>query len=378
MWTKGTAIGIIVILSIMPILPSGKDINEASIGRQNNDMYYSYEDLTTLLQVLHVTYPAIFSYSSLGKTHEGRDIWLAKISDNVESNESEEPDVLYSGGMHGNEKPGYQNIIETMISLLENYTLPYVNASFSIRIRTIVNQSELFFIPMINPDGCEASTRKNRRENNGCFGSTILRGVDIGKNFDIQWDDADEHPFRYIFIPKTAEDWKFLRTHDNFYLFERSVVRLPSLDFGSLIKCGVYRGPSPFSEPESRAIKQVVEDHHILIWLDYHIFGEEIRLPEVPQYNNEDDKGTFYSIAENISQVNGYTIFEPPQCLNQSGRGLEWTYTKYTIFSFIIELCPSMDKDVLYDKEFIEEVFEDHLYVNIYTAERAIEMSSMV
>lgn len=102
-------------------------------------------------------------YESLGKSHEGRDLWFVKISDNVEINESE-PGVLYNGGMHGNEKPGYQTVILSIISILENYTLPNVNQSFTDQIRNIVNNSQLFFIPMVNPDGCDANRRKKLTE----------------------------------------------------------------------------------------------------------------------------------------------------------------------------------------------------------------------
>lgn len=365
----------ILFLSIMTTGSTGTRL-KASVPESDDTIYYSYDELTELLQELHTKYTDIFSYRSLGKTHEGRDIWLVKISDAVETNDSEEPDLLYTGGEHGNEKPGYQNIIYTMKALTENYSSYTVNETFSNRIRNIVNHSELLFIPMINPDGCEANKRKNTRVNPCILGSTLFSGVDICRNYDYRWDDADRHPFRYILIPRTIEDITFLIEQKNFHIFERSVVRYPTLDFGSIIKSGFYRGPYPFSEPESQAIRQVIENYSIMIWLNYHIFGEEIRLPEVPTFKTNDDAMMFYSIAENISMRDGYKIFTPPSCLNQSGGGMEWSYTTHNTFSFLIELCPSMSPAILQDAGFMSTVFEQHLSVNLYVAEKALEMTS--
>lgn len=365
---------IIVSISIITTGSTGPGL-KASMFESGHNIYYTYDELTELLQELHTRYTDIFSYRSLGKSHEGRDIWLVKISDAVETNDSEEPNLLYTGGEHGNEKPGYQNIIYTMKAITENYSFCVVNESFTMRIRNIVNQSELLFVPMINPDGCEANKRKNTRVNTCVLGNTLFSGVDICRNYDYRWDDADRHPFRYILIPRTLEDITFVIEQKNFHIFERSVVRYPSLDFGSIIKSGFYRGPYPFSEPESQAIRQVIENHSPMIWLNYHIFGEEIRLPEVPTFKTMDDTMMFYSIAENISRLDGYKIFTPPSCLNQSGGGLEWSYTTQNTFSVLIELCPSMNPTILLDSGFMSTVFEQHLSVNLYVAEKALEMT---
>lgn len=233
---------------------------------------------------------------------------------------------------------------------------------------------------MINPDGCEADKRKNGRENNCIFGKSLFSGVDICRNFDYNWEDAGKHPFKYLYIPRTLEDIKFLITHKNYHLFERSVVRYPLTDIGSPVRSGFYRGPYPFSEPESRAIKKTVENHSILIWLDYHIFGEEIRSPSALNYNYEYDSDTekIYSIAENISNLNGYEIFEHPECFKQFGTAPDWAYTNHNILSFIIELCPSMKPSVIYNTETILNIFKDHFFVNLYVAERARDMVEKV
>ena len=70
------------------------------IEEENEDnKYYSYDELTKLLNELFENFPAIFSYKSIGKTYEQRDIWPVKISDNVEI--EEEPEIFIQEGCMG-------------------------------------------------------------------------------------------------------------------------------------------------------------------------------------------------------------------------------------------------------------------------------------
>ena len=82
--------------------------------------YYNYQDMTDLFYDLEETYPEIMSYTSLGETYEERNIWMVKLSDNVEVNE-DEPGVLLMGAHHGNEKPSYESLIFFIKHMVENY-----------------------------------------------------------------------------------------------------------------------------------------------------------------------------------------------------------------------------------------------------------------
>lgn len=335
--------------------------------------YYSYDELTELLDELQQDYSNIFNYTSLGKTHNGRDIWLVKISDNVENNESE-IGVFYTGGMHGNERPGFHTVIYSIKSIVENYTVSSVNESLTNRIRNAVNKTEMYFIPMVNPDGVEKFTRKNGRVNNCPFGRTLLCGVDINRNFDYNWEDVFVHPLRYIRIPHSFSELIDILTNPTKILFERSVVLNPMTDFLSIFGSGFYRGPEPFSEPESKAMKSFVGSHNIKIWIDYHIPGESIFYPKPNKYVYQSDEAIFKSIAENISYINEYTPLYEKSSFNSSGGHSCWAYFEHGIYPFIIELCESFKINYEYCEDELLDVFNDHLTVNLYAAERAIEM----
>ena len=234
---------------------SARNIQKLSLLRYETEKYYTYDELTDLLGQLQIEYPEIYHYQSLGKTWEGRDIWLVKISDNVNI-EEEEAEVFFTGGMHGDEKQAYEAVIYSIKAFLENYTSPIVNQSFTERVRNVINNSEIYIIPMLNPDGVEARTRKNARPNKCPFGKTLLRGVDINRNSGYKWELLDQHPFRY------RRDYRFF--------WEKLNIRFPILDYHSLRGEGCYRGPEPFSEPESKAFKSVFDNNNISLYTDHH------------------------------------------------------------------------------------------------------------
>lgn len=363
-------IGILLLLSVvLPIAASNTCLPSMS-AVEGNEFFYTYETLVELLTLLQTQYPQIFSYRSLTQTYQGRDVWLVKISDNVLENESE-PQILFMGGVHGNEKPGFQAVIYSLRSLVENYTTPKLNDSFTLRIRSIVNTTELFFIPMVNPDGITASCRKNCKPNDCLFGDKKLRGVDINRNYDYNWEDVDRHPLRYIVIPRTWEQFKLLWSGDTTtHLFERTSIRYPFLDVGSFINLGFYRGPEAFSEPESAAVKDFIEKHHVTISVDYHTYGEKIIYPQPWRYTDPDDNSTFVSLAENVSKINGYRFDRRINWSNISGNYPYWAYTTQGIFPLTIELCNSSKQNREPDEPYLMKVFHIHLLVNLYLAER--------
>jgi len=368
---KGLIVGLIFLSIMISTISTSKNIKGSVVEMENNNFYYTYDEFTDLLKLLQTQHPEIFSYYSLNKTYDGRNIWLVKISDNVSVKENE-PQILIMGGVHGNEKPGFQAVIYCMKSIVENYTKPAINESFTMRIRNIVNSTEIFFIPMVNPDGIEAFTRKNCRPNKCIFGKTCFRGVDINRNYDYNWEDADKHPLRYIVIPKTWDDLKILLSGNTTnYPFERTAVRFPLLDFRSPFRSGYYRGPRAFSENESNAIRNFIEKNNVSISVDYHIGGEGIGYPRPWSYTHPVDNSTFFSLAENISKINGYKIGQRPNWSNVSGGFGYWAYSKYGMFSFTIELCKSMEQNWNPDEEYLLRLFYAHLLVNLYLAEKA-------
>jgi carboxypeptidase T len=329
---------------------------------KNDDIYYSYNELCVLLENIEYENPEIFMYVSIGKTYEGRDIWLVKISDNVTCNENE-TETLYMGGVHGDERTGYQAVIYSMQAIVENYTNPNINVSIAKNIQNIVNNSELYFIPMVNPDGIEAGVRKNRKPNDCILGNSLLKGVDINRNFPFKWNYWDTNFFQFIF-DRCAE-----------ISFPCSIPN-KKYPIGDLLspREGQYRGPYPLSENESRAIQSFVMEHNIIISVDYHCAGEKILYPWSYTYNSTPDDYIFKSIAENMSDINHFDYKQGGHWYYVNGAMKDWLYANCSIFPFTIELCKKFQEDGTEDSEELLQICKTHLEVNLFLAKRAMEM----
>src|SRR4029077_20760049 len=106
--------------------------------------YHTYPEVVADIQTVAAAHPDIVSLFSIGKTYQGRDIWAAKISDNVATDEAE-PEVLLDGGHHAREHLTVEQALYLLHLLADNYgTDP--------QITNLVNSREIWIIFAVNPD----------------------------------------------------------------------------------------------------------------------------------------------------------------------------------------------------------------------------------
>ena len=209
--------------------------------------YYSFAEMNTAMDNLVAAYPSIAQKFSIGKTVEGRDMWCIKISDNVATDETDEPELLFMGLHHAREAIGGASMIFLMQYLCEQY-------STNSNIRDLVNNREFFIIVCTNPDGWEYNRstnpngggqwRKNRKNNgNGSF------GVDLNRNWGIDWANCTGAK-------------------------------------GAVSSCGsssgssdVYWGSAAFSEPETVNLRNFVQSRRFAVCMDQHSVGPYYSLP---------------------------------------------------------------------------------------------------
>ena len=251
------------------------------------NQYRSYQESLDFLQEMQKRYPDLIEIIKIGTTYEGRDIVLAKISDDV-SNADEKPALLYTGTIHAREWIGHELALAFIEYAAKNRTVDPL-------LEKALAESTLYMVPCLNPDGYEYSRkhfsfwRKNRRKNHdGTY------GVDLNRNFSIGFK-------------------KISNTTSN-----------------------VYGGEEPFSEAETRAIKEFVDAHpNITIALDYHSQGNVFFPAHKFKHEAEIDGTDMNVIAANmndeIEKITGrrYGIHrgKPPAALI-SGSGREYYYSK--------------------------------------------------
>jgi hypothetical protein len=144
------------------------------------DHFYSGEDTENALRQLTRAYSDFTTLSSLGKSEEGRDIWMLQINNPDTGDDVEKPGIYVDGAIHGNEIQATEVCLYLAWYLLENYdTIETVHE--------IVDQNAFYIIPTVNVD-----SRWRFFEDDGSYG--------IGRTARVPYDDdrdglADEDDY---------------------------------------------------------------------------------------------------------------------------------------------------------------------------------------
>jgi zinc carboxypeptidase len=188
-------------------LPECIPVPDSIMEESNFTTYYDYNSMSEYLKFLQQSRPDIVKVWSMGQTHEGRDIWVLKLSDSPQLVDDggiqDEPNVLLVGAHHGNEWISYEVVLYVLSFLVDNYQMESDNGSIA---TYIVDNREIFFVPILNPDGVqyahevERGWRKNREPNyvNEFGPSNIISpdlvpvsyGVDINRNYGWEWHEG--------------------------------------------------------------------------------------------------------------------------------------------------------------------------------------------
>ncbi len=133
--------------------------------------YHNHADLTTALQDLATANPTLCHLESIGNSVQGREIWAMKVSDNP-TVEEDEPEFRFMATIHGDEPVGTEMCVYMIETLVAGY-------GTDTRITNLVDNVELWFVPMYNPDGNALGQRYN------------ANGYDLNRNFPDWYDDRD-------------------------------------------------------------------------------------------------------------------------------------------------------------------------------------------
>ena len=134
------ALGLLILSLVMPGSALAAAEFPAGYGA-----YHTYAEVGADVAAVEAAHPGIVERFSIGKSYLGRQLWAAKISDNVGVDE-DEPEVLFDGGIHSDEHMGTEMTLRILHWLADGYgTDP--------RITSIVDTREVWIIFMVNPDG---------------------------------------------------------------------------------------------------------------------------------------------------------------------------------------------------------------------------------
>jgi len=109
------------------------------------DFYPTYDAYVDMMYQFETDFPEICDVFSIGETNEGREILVARITDNVSQSEAE-PEFLYTSSMHGDETTGYVLMLRLIDYLLNGY-------GTNTQLTNIVDEIDIYINPLANPDG---------------------------------------------------------------------------------------------------------------------------------------------------------------------------------------------------------------------------------
>ncbi|MBA2543937.1 MAG: hypothetical protein H0V17_30115 [Deltaproteobacteria bacterium] len=171
-------------------------------------------------------------------------------------------------------------------------------------MRAFVDSTDLWVVPVVNPDGYQHSWstnrywRKNRREGHG---------VDLNRNFGVAWGGPGS---------------------------------------SSNKRSETYRGEYAFSEPESIALRDLSKRERITMHVDFHAYGQMILYPWNWTAAPAKDRDRFAALGDRIASAMAaqhgkrYALMAGVELYPSAGTMSDWMYGELQTLSYGIELRP--------------------------------------
>jgi len=356
------------------------------------DRFYRYQELSELLRAFAAESPGLASIESIGRSHEGRDIWLLTVTNRATGEAADKPAFWVDGNIHSTEVAASVAAVYFLKYLLDGYGKdPEVTRALDTRA--------FYVCPRINPDGAEwaladkpkfvrSSTRSYPYEEDPIEGLTVEDVDGDGRILQMRIPDPNglwkPHPQEsrlmvrrdpaevggryYRILPEGR-----LEGYDGFTL--RVKKPRQGLDLNRNFP-GNWRqeyeqlgaGPFPTSEPEVRAVAEFVAGHpNIMGGVAFHTWAgvllrpfdhlpdTEMHAEDLWHYQRVGNKGTELTGYPAISVYHEFR-YHPKQVI---GGAFDWIYDHFGMFSWVVEIWSPM-REAGIEKYLFIDWFRDH------------------
>ncbi len=309
--------------------------------------YFTYEEMLQQLDNMRSFRPDLISdKADVGTfmTSEGRALQWVKITKNPESINTR-PQVLYTAVHHAREPISLSETIFYMWYLLENYdTNP--------EVQYLVDNTEMYFIPVVNPDGYVYNNTSNPngfgmwRKNRRILETGI--GVDNNRNYD------------YWIGGNAAQSvWN-------------------TLGVSADVNSEVYPGTATFSEPETQAVKFFVENHNFKLALNAHTFSDLLLYPFGYDLNVPSPDDTYYKKISALMVSNNNLTNEIASALYAaSGSSDDFMYGQTMSHDKIFAFTPEIGDSFWPSVSQIVPVCNKMVFTNLTTARLALSYGKL-
>lgn len=294
--------------------------------------YYTYDVLTRILHELVEAHPQLAQLESIGKSLEGRELWLVTLTNQATGPALEKPAYWIDGNTHAGEVTGSTVVLYTIWSYLTQYGQDE-------KITRVLDRSAIYLLPRLSVDGAEKylTTPYTLRS------STRLYPY-VEERDGLYPDDIDGNGWILTMrVPNSNGDWKcsekdprimrkrgiddeggtyyslltegLIRNYDGF-LFPIAPAR-EGLDINRNYPYewapeGTERGagPYPFSEPETKAEAEFWRTHpNISGLVTYHTTSGVLLRPYGTQPDEKfptQDLDVFNLMGKRGTEITGY------------------------------------------------------------------------
>jgi hypothetical protein len=274
-----------------------------------------------------------------GQSLDGRDLLAVRLTQNVKKTKlRKRPAVLYQGTTHAREW------ISTEVDL--RLLRWYLDNSDRKRVRKILKRTELWFVPVVNPDGYqftfdrERLWRKNLRDNNGDGQIEVGDGIDINRNYPERWGYDDEG----------------------------------STDITS---SDTYRGTAPASEPETRADMRLFNKANFIFNMSYHSFGPLLLYTQGWQLQTPSADDPIYVALTGTDEDPAVAGFDPgvgADLYTTNGEFNDWAHSRKNSLGWTTELeegCEGCGFVFPDDEQLVQQEFRKNLNFAVRIARSA-------
>ncbi len=356
------------------------------------DRFYRYAELPDLLHAFARGHPQFVAVESIGRSHEGRDIWVATLTNTKTGPASDKPAFWVDGNIHATEVAGSAATLYFLHTLITQY-------GSDADVTRALDSRAFYLCPRINPDGAEwaladhpklirSSTRPYPHGEEELEGLTVedidgdgrilqMRIVDpngvwkkhpVEPRLMIRRDPTETGGMYYRVLPEGS-----LEHYDGFTLHVKKT--LQGLDLNRNFPASwrqeyeqMGAGPYPVSEPEVRAVVDFISRHpNITGGTAFHTWSGVLLRPFENQSDEEmhaEDLWVYQAVGKKGTELTGYPAisvyhefrYHPKSVI---GGTFDWIYEHLGLFSWVVEIWSPMREAGITGYKFIDW-FRDH------------------
>jgi murein tripeptide amidase MpaA len=363
------------------------------VRKPNFNKYYRYDELTALLKQYAREFPNLLKLESIGKSHEGRTVWLVTVTNFKSGSDSDKPALWVDGNLHASEVAASAAALYHLHTLVSKYGKDKL-------VTRALDTRAFYIVPRVNPDGAEWALADNPKVVRSStrpypYNEEPVDGL-------IEEDIDGDGRILFMRVPDTNGTWKvypkeprllvrrdpteaggkyyrvlpegLLKNYDGTTI----EIRRPKegLDFNRNFPV-VWKqeaeqsgsGPYPVSEPETKNLVDFIVKHpNITGVITFHTFAAVLLRP----YDDRSDEAfpaedlwTYQKIGDHGTKMTGYanvSVYHDfryhPKTVT-TGAFDTWMYDHLGVFGWTVELWSPMKQAGLKGYKYIDW-FREH------------------